>query len=604
MPSPTTSSAVLAEAQKEGATTEIDASLDNAAMNEANISSPEFSSPILRRARRRQSTSLSLKEDALRVSLTKQDEYPGRPSEDKSNADGIMGCHCKKSKCLKLYCDCFAASQYCFDCNCRSCFNVESHETERQAAIKAALERKPNAFTHKISHDEHLSGCRCKKIKCLKKYCECFEAGIRCAEHCKCLDCENYEVPLEPKQAKDSKTGASGLSRAAVVTPSDIDIATPYLAKSRAHIQMFVREFSRETSSSSILADDTVEAVANEDLTSCNQAKEAHALPVDCCFKMEDLFQGPSTIDDKTVDQILEAPESLNQSSTPSDITEQVARTSPAHVDDESSLCEFNVQQQPQVSELGSYSPSRPNKPATSEADLTITIATRLRAPLKRSRSASNSTLVEASSGGEKSNLKRARIDGYSLGTCHCCGVKLSSGALSTLGETFCSQACMNFTGLGAWDNVVESSDVLELTVEEEAGELLGEELGDAAHHDHGGHSLAWGSNAQQFFETLNDIDPATIQSFDFGEIAGDKSQTACLKKATPKTSPSPSTPKLKRELSRSPRSAGKPGKCEVCKTSHDGSCGTGRFCSLKCRNRCNGSKASKSPKSKSPEPS
>ena len=28
-------------------------------------------------------------------------------------------CNCKKSKCLKLYCECFAAENFCQSCNCR-----------------------------------------------------------------------------------------------------------------------------------------------------------------------------------------------------------------------------------------------------------------------------------------------------------------------------------------------------------------------------------------------------------------------------------------------------------------------------------------------------
>lgn len=33
-------------------------------------------------------------------------------------------CNCKKSRCLKLYCDCFAAGQYCkHACSCQSCLN-------------------------------------------------------------------------------------------------------------------------------------------------------------------------------------------------------------------------------------------------------------------------------------------------------------------------------------------------------------------------------------------------------------------------------------------------------------------------------------------------
>lgn len=36
------------------------------------------------------------------------------------------------------------------------------------------------------------TSCCCKMTKCLKKYCECFKAGTPCGEHCKCKDCENF----------------------------------------------------------------------------------------------------------------------------------------------------------------------------------------------------------------------------------------------------------------------------------------------------------------------------------------------------------------------------------------------------------------------------
>jgi len=60
-------------------------------------------------------------------------------------------CNCKKSKCLKLYCDCFAAGEYCTkDCNCTNCYNLQEHEKERQAAIDSTLERNPDAFKPKV----------------------------------------------------------------------------------------------------------------------------------------------------------------------------------------------------------------------------------------------------------------------------------------------------------------------------------------------------------------------------------------------------------------------------------------------------------------------
>lgn len=44
--------------------------------------------------------------------------------EKSSEKLDIKPCNCEKSKCLKLYCECFAHSKICTKfCNCRDCHN-------------------------------------------------------------------------------------------------------------------------------------------------------------------------------------------------------------------------------------------------------------------------------------------------------------------------------------------------------------------------------------------------------------------------------------------------------------------------------------------------
>ncbi|KAH8078837.1 DNA-binding transcription factor [Aureococcus anophagefferens] len=129
------------------------------------------------------------------------DDGGDRPTAAKASATKrFKPCNCRNSRCLKLYCDCFAAGRFCEEsCKCVDCHNDQAHARDRDDAIKATLEKNPKAFRAKVDAEAttHQNGCHCKKTKCLKKYCECFEAGITCGAKCKCADCENYPGSLQ-----------------------------------------------------------------------------------------------------------------------------------------------------------------------------------------------------------------------------------------------------------------------------------------------------------------------------------------------------------------------------------------------------------------------
>lgn len=85
-----------------------------------------------------------------------------------------MFCQCKKSRCLKKYCDCFAAGKACGAlCGCQDCHNFSD------TAIKA----KPDF-------------CSCSRNGCATGYCVCRAAGRSCGHKCRCTGCKNCSVTI------------------------------------------------------------------------------------------------------------------------------------------------------------------------------------------------------------------------------------------------------------------------------------------------------------------------------------------------------------------------------------------------------------------------
>lgn len=149
--------------------------------------------------------SKALKIKTVHVNPSKKSK-PSKQEQSKTHSK----CMCTNSKCLRLYCACFANGATCgLDCQCIGCFNTDSSAEIRDQIIQETLQKNPNAFKSKYKrHVEkgqvvHVRGCNCTKTGCIKEYCECFKMGTGCSPLCRCVNCKNDKVEMKPEEVKD-----------------------------------------------------------------------------------------------------------------------------------------------------------------------------------------------------------------------------------------------------------------------------------------------------------------------------------------------------------------------------------------------------------------
>lgn len=113
-------------------------------------------------------------------------------------------CNCLKSRCLRLYCECFSKGRLCgADCKCEGCLNRSEFEQQRNFVISDTQRQNSLSFRPKLKHlsksrtQINARGCSCVKTSCIKMYCECFRSGVGCSRLCRCSHCKNEQIELE-----------------------------------------------------------------------------------------------------------------------------------------------------------------------------------------------------------------------------------------------------------------------------------------------------------------------------------------------------------------------------------------------------------------------
>ena len=133
-------------------------------------------------------------------------------------------CTCKKTKCIKKYCECYSSGIFCFNCKCENCENkslfndnnniknnFSNNKKEEEIKEKKDIKQKnENNYDIIDNSSKKLIICTCSKSGCNKNYCECFKAKVKCNNKCRCIKCLNK--PDDTIKLEEEKMIAKSLS--------------------------------------------------------------------------------------------------------------------------------------------------------------------------------------------------------------------------------------------------------------------------------------------------------------------------------------------------------------------------------------------------------
>ena len=129
-------------------------------------------------------------------------------------------CTCKKTKCIKKYCECFSSGVFCQNCKCENCENKQDYliennninkkEEEDLNENKNIKQNNDNNLELNNNYSKKLIICTCSKSGCNKNYCECFKAKVKCNNKCRCIKCLNK--PDDSIQLDEDKIISKNLS--------------------------------------------------------------------------------------------------------------------------------------------------------------------------------------------------------------------------------------------------------------------------------------------------------------------------------------------------------------------------------------------------------